>query len=126
MAKFPSRMKRLVWLLLLAVGTALAQVSPVESPGTKQVSCPCCEKSGDCGMPDCAVPPAPPTPAARPATAASSIALKLAAPAPRHLREKFYVRFLPRASVAPALVASVAAVRPASASLFREHCSWLI
>jgi hypothetical protein len=120
-------MKRLVWLLLLAVGTALAQVSPVESPGTKLAVCPCCEKSGDCGMPDCAMPPVAPTTPARPsATPAVTVSAKLAAPAPRRLREKFYVQFLPRAPLAPGLPASMAATSAASVFRFQEHGSLLI
>ena len=119
-------MKRLVWLLLLAVGTALAQVSPVELPVTKQATCPCCEKSGDCGMPDCALPPAAPTPARNNATPAVSVLAPQAAPAARYLRNKFFVQSTPRAAVAPGLAASLAAVSFARVPLFREHCSLLI
>ena len=78
-------------------------------------------------MPDCAMPPASPTtPATQNATPAVSVDAKLAAPAPRHRREKFYVQFLPRAPLAPVWPASFAVTPTASVSRFQEHCSLLI
>ena len=50
-------MKRLVWLLLLAFGTALAQVSPVDVRLVPEEKCGCCEQQGDCGMAECGLPP---------------------------------------------------------------------
>lgn len=121
-------MKRLVWLLLLAFGTALAQVSPVDVRLVPEEKCGCCEQPGDCGMAGCGLPPA----AAQPVCQLSSpaqvarFAAKRAAPAPRSVREVFYVQFLPRVSVAPAVPARLAVALPASVPLFQEHCSWLI
>ncbi len=121
-------MKRLVWLLLLAFGTALAQVSPVDLPVTKHATCGCCEQSGACGMPDCMPPPASARPALQLASPAQTVrvAAKRAASAPAVVREKFYVQFLPRVSSVPALPVKLTAAPAASVPLFREHCSLLI
>lgn len=44
-------MKHLVWLMLLAFGTALAQVQPVVMPLAQDVVCCCCEDgAGGCEM----------------------------------------------------------------------------
>ncbi|SDR80063.1 hypothetical protein [Opitutus sp. GAS368] len=121
-------MKRLVWLLLLAFGTALAQVSPVELPRTKDATCGCCDLPGACGMPDCAPPPL----SARPVYQLQSpaqvvrVAVRRAAPAPTVIREKFYVQFLPRVSSVPALPVMLAVAPAAGVPLFREHCSLLL
>ena len=121
-------MKRLVWLLLLAFGTALAQVQPVDMPLTKHEVCGCCEKPGACGMPDCIPPPV----SARPVCQLQSpaevvpIAVRRAAPAPAAPREKFFVQFLPRVSSVPARPVMLAAAPAASVSRFREHCSLLL
>ena len=56
-------MKRIVWFLLIAFCTALAQVQPADMPVTKAVKCDCCEDqaAGTChessgrSMNDCAV-----------------------------------------------------------------------
>lgn len=121
-------MKRLVWLLLLAFGTALAQVQPVDMPVTKHEVCGCCEKPGSCGMPDCAPPPVSARPVYQlqsPAEVAR-VAVKRAAAAPAVAREKFYVRFLTRVSSVPARPARLAAAPAASVPRFREHCSLLL
>jgi hypothetical protein len=121
-------MKRLVWLLLLAFGTALAQVSPVDVRAVPAETCGCCEVPGACGMPDCL--PAPMS--AQPVlnfenpVQAVRVVVKAAALAARVDHEKFYARFLPRVSVAPVLPVTLALAPPASVPLFREHCSWLI
>lgn len=120
-------MKRFVWLLLLAFGTALAQVSPVEPLVAKTASCGCCEEQAGCDMPEC-----PPPATAQPvchlqdATRSVRLAAKPALPAPRGHREKFYVRFLPRSQPVPVLPVTWSMAAPASAPLFQEHCSWLI
>lgn len=120
-------MKRLVWLLLLAFGTALAQVSPVELPVTKPEVCGCCEQTGACGMPDC-VPPLSAQPVFNLAgpTRTVRVAAKAATPAPAGLREAFYVQFLPRVTVAPVFRATAGLAPAASVPLFKEHCSFLI
>ena len=121
-------MKRLVWLLLLAFGTALAQVQPVDLPVTKHEICGCCEKPGSCGMPDCAPPPVSAQPVAQLQSPAlvTRVAVKRAASAPVVAREKFYVQFLPRVSSVPALPVRLAAAPTASVPRFREHCSLLL
>lgn len=56
-------MKRLVWILLIAFCTALAQVQPVDMAVTKSLPCDCCEEKTPAGchesskrnMNDCAV-----------------------------------------------------------------------
>ena len=121
-------MKRLVWLLLITFGTALAQVSPVDVRLVPAETCGCCEQPGACGMPDC-VPVAmsvqPVFSRASPTTVTRAVAQR-AAPAPRLVREKFYAQFLPRLNVAPVLPAPTDVAPAASVPLFREHCSLLI
>lgn len=120
--------KRLIWLLIFAFGTALAQVSPVDVRLVPAEQCNCCERPGACGMPDCGQPPA----SARPVFQLSSpaqvarVVTKRIARTPAVVREKFYVQFLPRVSVVPARPVSLAVASPASVSLFKEHCSFLI
>lgn len=122
------RVKRLVWLLLFAFGTALAQVSPVDVRVNPGETCSCCDRPGACDMPDCV--PAPVSTQLVLQTAGATqtirIAAKRAVPAPRQAREVFYVQFLPRVSPAPAVPARLAVAPPASVPLFQEHCSWLI
>jgi hypothetical protein len=122
-------MKRLVWLLILAFGTAISQVRAVDVRLIPEEKCCCCEdQSNACGMPDCAT--VPTAGCAQPCGQLQSpvpAAAKRAAPAFRAAREKFYEQFLPRIRVVPALpVTDVVAAPAASVPLFREHCSFLI
>jgi hypothetical protein len=121
-------MKRLVWLVLFAFGTALAQVSPVELPVTKHEICGCCEQPGACGMPDCLPLPVSAQPVFNLAGPARTLRLAAQAslPAPRADREMFFEKFLPRAHVAPVLPVTLVLAPPAGVPLFREHCSLLI
>lgn len=121
-------MKRLVWLLLFIFGTALAQVSPVDVRLHPGEACSCCDRPGACDMPDCVPAPVTTQPvfqAANPATVAR-MAAKRVTPSPRLAHEDFYVQFLPRLNVAPAMPARRAAAPSARVPLFQEHCSWLI
>lgn len=117
-------MKRFVWLLLIAFCTALAQVQPVDAPVKQQEDCGCCEKEANaCGMPDCVAQPAATQTVAVSATSSQQ------AEAPRLTRAKrehFYVQFLPRPALQPAAKVSVPTTPPASAPLFKAHCSFLI
>ncbi len=120
-------MKRLVWLLIAAFCTALAQVQPVVMPVPAQEVCGCCEEPGACGMPDCASLPV----ASQPSFTAQSPAAQRAearrlSPAPREKRESFYVMFVPRASRVSACRAPSAATASASEPLFQVHCSYLL
>jgi hypothetical protein len=120
--------KRLVWLLLLAFSAATAQVQPVDVRLVPQEKCGCCEEKGDCGMPDCGLPPvATPQPVLQLAGSVQvlRLAAKQVAPSPRILGEKFYVRYLARARVAPVRIERALAP-PAGVPLFKEHCSFLI
>lgn len=120
-------MKRLVWLLLFAFGTALAQVSPVDVRLVPAKKCGCCEQPGACGMPDCGLPPAAqPTLSLANPVQVVRVAVKRAAPAPAVVRAKFYVQFLPRVSSVPAVPVRLAAAPAAGVPLFKEHCSFLI
>lgn len=121
-------MKRLVWLLLFAFGTALAQVSPVDVRLHPGEACSCCDRPGACDMPDCLPTPVTTQPACQVAnpSVAARIAVRRAAPAPHLVHEVFYVRFLPRVSAVPAVPAHLAVALPAGVPLFQEHCSWLI
>jgi hypothetical protein len=121
-------MKSLVWLLLLAFGTATAQVQPVDVRLTAEEKCCCCADGANaCDMAsDCA--PAP-TSCAQPAVSLQSPVLavaKRAVSAPQAAREKFYVQFLPRVRVAPALPVTGVVAPAASVPRFQEHCSFLI
>jgi hypothetical protein len=117
-------MKRLVWLLLAAFCTAIAQVQPVQLPVAQAETCPCCDSKA-CDMPDCNMPPAP----AQPARTQSSpvlMAVREVAVAPCEAREKFYVQFLPRPARPSAERASQVVAPAASVPLFKAHCSFLI
>lgn len=122
-------MKRLVWLLVLAVCTALAQVQPVEPlVQPKQESCGCCEDGmNHCGMPDCA-----PAPASVPSSAllAGEISTLRAEaqsllPKSRSFRDHFHAQFALRPAV-PAELAPRVAAPTASVPVFQAHCSFLI
>jgi hypothetical protein len=119
-------MKRLVWLLIIVFGTALAQVSPVDLGVQNQTSCSCCETPGACGMPDCSPPPssAPATTVAeRPARTISAAARRNTA---RLYRVALHFLF-------PASVISITSRSEANATtivsrvpLFKAHHSFLI
>jgi hypothetical protein len=121
-------MKRLVWLLLLAFGTLLAQVPPVE-PLVPAKHCACgAECGGQCGMPDCALPATPTVP-----QFVTDRAVTLVRPAAKRdvlLGERPANRYfaVPLASLKsrPALRATDRAASAARVPLFREHCSLLI
>lgn len=122
-------MKRLAWVAFFAFGTALAQVSPVEPllpPATHAGCCSHCD--GSCGMPECVAVTAPAQPVCdlEISTPVVRLAAKAATPIIRVDREKFYARFLPRISVAPARPVMLALAPPAGVPLFQEHCSLLI
>lgn len=121
-------MKRLVWLLVFVFGTALAQVAPVDVRLHPGEACSCCDRPGACDMPDCLPAPVSTQPVCQVASpsVAARVAVRRAAPAPRLVREAFYVQFLPRVSVVPAVPARLAVAPSASVPLFQEHCSWLI
>ena len=124
----PFLMKRLVWLILAAFGTLLAQVQPMDLPVTKHEVCGCCEQSGACGMPDCVPIHATPVQPAfnlQSPVAVARVVLKEAAPAPRGSKNSFYVQFESSSPARPALRAPVVAP-PASVPLFTAHCSFLI
>jgi hypothetical protein len=121
-------MKRLVWLLMFAVTTALAQVAPVDTGLVPEEKCPCCEGAGDCGMPECGLPPHSAQPVSDLASSAriARAASKAVASMPRSDREQFYVQFLARPRVAQAMSVHATLAPAASVPLFREHCSLLI
>lgn len=124
-------MPRFVWVLVFLWCTALAQVQPVEPLLPHPDKECCCDCGGTCGMPGCALAPAPAqTPAepagtltvARPAVTVSKLPLALTT-------EKFFALFLApaapcAANASPPLPESAAP--SASAPLFQQHCSLLI
>lgn len=119
-------MKRLVWILLAIVSTALAQVQPVTFPTPLDHKCSCCDGDGSCGMPDC-VPPAPARtlPTADQATRVTVMQARAVA-APAATTEKFFAAFVRPAAVAAAPRASQRMAPSASVPLFAAHCSYLI
>jgi hypothetical protein len=120
-------MKRLVWFLIAAFCTALAQVQPVDLPVTKHEVCGCCAEPGACGMPDCAPQPASGQPvSAVQARLSQRTEAQRLSPAPRPKREAFYVQFVPRASRVTALRAPSVTTASASEPLFQVHCSFLL
>lgn len=123
-------MKHLVWLLLLAFGTASAQVQPVDVRLLPEEKCCCCADGANaCDMAtDCA--PAP-SGCFQPIVQLQSpvqFAAKRLAPAAATAREKFYEQFLSRVISAPALpvTGDLAAAPAAGVPLFKEHCSFLL
>ena len=122
-------MKRLAWLLLLAFGTLLAQVPVVEPLVPAKQHCACGDSCGGrCGMPDCALPPAPSVP-----QFASDRAVTLVRPAAKRdalLGERPANRYfaIPLASLhaSPARHATIRLAPAANVPLFREHCSLLL
>jgi hypothetical protein len=122
-------MKRLVWILLAVVSTALAQVRPVAFPTLTHPACHCCKChcDGSCGMAGC-VPPAP----ARTLPAAEQpVSLKLAAARQvavpvRRTGEKFFAVFVKSAAVSAATRAPDRVTPPAKVPRFAAHCSFLI
>lgn len=119
-------MKRLVWLLIVAVGTALAQVQPAAAVAEKP-ACDCCrDEPAACGMPDCASLPAPAT-----TNALLQVATTREAGAAAHRRlPRSLPAFLVRnESLRASQDFAPGASRPANflrAPLFRVHCSYLI
>lgn len=121
-------MKRLAWLFLAVFCAALAQVQRVELPVAPASACDCCENAGDCGMPECGLPPAavPATFAierstvtvARPA-AANEIAPAKAIPS------HFWVA-TPPPVVRTMIPDSGGTAPPAGVPLFKVHCTFLI
>ncbi|MEY3773560.1 MAG: hypothetical protein RLZZ129_340 [Verrucomicrobiota bacterium] len=117
-------MKRIAWLLMLVVGTALAQVRPVTLPDASDDACGCCGAECACALPaECAPPPmqAGATPVkVSPATTLRAEQRQFAqAPAGK----VFYADFVPAASIAAGLPAPAKPVLTASAPLFTAHCS---
>lgn len=121
-------MKRLVWLLLAAFCTAIAQVQPADLPPTKAAHCDCCPDDADaCGMPDCGLPPVAPT---------SGLVLQTPAPSSRAVAKqenrapRFALDFLRVAAVTRATafrpMRAPTAPPPASVPRFQAHCSFLI
>ena len=119
-------MKRLVWLLLFAFSTALAQVSPVDTRLVPEEKCPCCEGGGNCDMPDCGLPPAANHPVLQVLKSGGAVRAAKVVAAARPRRDAFYIQFLARLRVAPAVAVQAAPLSAASVPLFREHCSLLI
>jgi hypothetical protein len=119
-------MKHLVWLLMLVVGTVLAQVQPVTLPGTMDDACGCCGAECACALPaECA--PPPPAPAPLPAAERPAI---LRAEVKRTAQEKekfsaavYFANFAPRATALVDRPAPTTAGLTAIAPLFTVHCS---
>src|SRR5262249_46240289 len=108
--------------------TALAQVQRVELPVEPQTTCDCCENAGDCGMPECGLPPA-----AMPSTFAIEQTVKVTRPAAtteiapaKAISSDFWVAVpVPAAPCAP-LPFSPGTAPPAVVPLFKAHCAYLI
>ena len=122
-------MKRLVWLLLAVFCTAFAQVqtAPVSLDTARHCACGgSCD--GSCGMPDCAVPPAP-----IPWVGASESAntARVAKPtrqvvALRRTPAKFFVAFVEPAARPSDLRGADPSAPPANVPLVTAHCSFLL
>jgi len=117
--------KRFVWLILAAFCTALAQVPAVESPVAEDVSCPCCDVPGACGMPDCSLPPAPASSgflAEQPVSLAQPAASRSVARSCRLAFNFASSRHVDRSTWQLPIHASAVTELP----LFKAHCSFLI
>lgn len=122
-------MKRLVWLLIAVVCTALAQVQPVVMATAQDEACCCCtgDAVGACGMPDCA--PAPSAPSCTqnlPTVAAQRSEARKQAPARKARYEIFRSTFDVRPAPMPTDRVSLRGTPAASVPLFKAHCSFLI
>lgn len=121
-------MKRLVWLLVAVVCTALAQVQPVDLPVQKEQKCCCCDdEAGACGMPDCAPMPVScrvNVPLLSPVVQRTED--RKLSPAPKTRFIHYYVRLESRPALVPAHRASLAGAPAAEVPLFKAHCSFLI
>lgn len=123
-------MKRLVWLLLAVWCTALAQVQPVAPlPAAAHEECGCGDCAGACGMPDCALPPAPPVTTAiagRTTTTVARPTARLDAQATATLALKYFTAFVEPAVVPAFVRAPDSMAPPAGVPLFKEHCAFLL
>ena len=122
-------MKRLVWLLLALFCTAFAQVQAVELLLPTNAHCACgggC--NGSCGMPDCALPPAPVqwVGASESASTASVAKPARKVVAIRRTPVKFFAAFVEPASCLIDLRAPDPGAPAASVPLFKGHCSFLL
>ena len=120
------RMKRLVWLLILVFGTALAQVPPVELGAQSQPSCSCCDVPGACGMPDCGQ-----APSAAPSSFAAERPAGLTSLATRGKATHLYrsapkILFSEKTSAGAVMFCSGVAGTGETVPLFKAHCSYLI
>jgi hypothetical protein len=117
-------MKRLVWLLLAAFCTALAQVPPVVV-AENQSACDCCvDQPGACGMPDCAPLPGPLP--ARSLLPALEVRRTPAAARVERVRPAYSFLLVRPAARERAPIAAEKTARAAQTPLFKAHCSFLI
>ncbi len=120
-------MKRLAWLLIFVVGTALAQVRPVMLPATQEDLCGCCGADCACALPaECAPPPAQSSAMPLKLSPAATLRLEKRAVARAENTARFYSAFAPAALPAAGLRAPVEPVPTAREPLFTVHCSLLL
>lgn len=122
-------MKRLVWLLLAVFCTAFAQVPAVEPLLPTTHHSRCCEQcDGSCGMPNCALPPAPASLVTAAQTNTTAAAPKPArkVAAVRRVADKFFAAFVEPASRPIALRAPDLGAPAASVPLFKGYRSFLL
>ena len=117
-------MARMVWLLLFAFCTALAQVPAVDVRLLPEKKCDCCAQPGDCGRPDCGLPPAATQPLLQ-VRATAQVATPRAPAAPR-ATEATFILPTPRVRHAAIVPAGPAVVGAVSHPLFQRYCSLLI
>ena len=122
-------MKRLVWLLLAVFCTAFAQVQAVELLLPTTAHCACggqCD--GSCGMPECALPPAPVqwVGASESASTASIAKPARKGVAIHRIPVNFFAAFVEPALRPFDLRAPTPGARAASVPLFKGHCSFLL
>ena len=120
-------MNRLVWLLLLVLGTAFVQVQPVTFAAEAQHKCGCCGGKGSCRMPDCLPPATAPglCTLGQPASTAATESRRVALP-PRQVPVHFFAALAVPAAVSAAVRPSEHLAVAARVPLFTTHCSWLI
>ncbi len=119
-------MKRIAWLLMLVVGTALAQVRPVALPDAADDACGCCGTECACAVPaECAPPPPAPAPlpaAERPAALRAEVK-RTASEKENFSASDYFASFAPRATASVVRPVPAPAGLTASAPLFTVHCS---
>ena len=118
-------MKRLAWILIAVLCTALARVQPADM-GIDRPVCSCCEQPGACGLPECVVPVLPASAFASLSASTESVRIVARGEAPGSPRDSLSLVVKAPTAIRAMACALERAKFPARVPLFEEHCSLLI